>query len=171
MATDELTNQMDKFLVPSTSMNPTMGLYDVATPQSAREGTPKRLFDPMRARYQEGDIVTEDTKEYNKALSVYRQMKKSGSDDDVIATYIGLPMLNKIKMNSENVTQMNNGGNVDTNTEFQNFLKQYDYQKKYNEYNKIMEQFKKFQENMKGPLGKPINVFKKFQEDYLKNKS
>ena len=48
----------------------------------------------MRARYQEGDIVTEDTKEYNKALSVYRQMKKSGSDDDVIATYIGLPMLN-----------------------------------------------------------------------------
>ena len=153
MATDKLTNQMDKFLVPSTSMNPTMGLYDVATPQSAREGTPKRLFDPMRARYQEGDIVTEDTKEYNKALSVYRQMKKSGSDDDVIATYIGLPMLNKIKMNSENVTQMNEGGVPpsipNTNTEFEEFLKQYNYQKKYNEYNKIMEQFKKYQENKK----------------------
>ena len=149
MATEKLKNQMDSFLIPSSEMNPTMGLYDVATPQSAREGTPKRLFDPMRARYQEGDVVAEDTKEYNKALSVYRQMKKSGSDDDVIATYIGLPMLNKIKMNTENVTQMNDGGNVDTNTEFQNFLKQYDYQKKYNELNKIMEQFKKFQQNKK----------------------
>ena len=110
MATEKLKNQMDSFLIPSSEMNPTMGLYDVATPQSAREGTPKRLFDPMRARYQEGDVVAEDTKEYNKALSVYRQMKKSGSDDDVIATYIGLPMLNKIKINSENVTQMNEGG-------------------------------------------------------------
>ena len=150
MATEKLKNQMDSFLIPSSEMNPTMGLYDVATPQSAREGTPKRLFDPMRARYQEGDVVAEDTKEYNKALSVYRQMKKSGSDDDVIATYIGLPMLNKIKMNSENVTQMNEGGVPpsipNTNTEFEEFLKQYNYQKKYNEYNKIMEQFKKYQE-------------------------
>jgi hypothetical protein len=80
-------------------------------------------------------------------------MKKSGSDDDVIATYIGLPMLNKIKMNSENVTQMNEGGVPpsipNTNTEFEDFLKQYNYQKKYNEYNKIMEQFKKYQENKK----------------------
>ena len=110
MATDELTNQMDKFLVPSTSMNPTMGLYDVATPQSAREGTPKRLFDPMRARYQDGDIVTEDTKEYNKALSVYRKMKQNNADDETIATYIGMPMLNRIKMNTENVTQAATGG-------------------------------------------------------------
>jgi len=31
--------------------------------------------------------------------------------------------------------------------------------------------FKKFQENIKGPLGKPMNIFKKFQKDYLKNKS
>ena len=31
--------------------------------------------------------------------------------------------------------------------------------------------FKKFQENIKGPLGKPLNLFKKFQKDYLKNKS
>ena len=76
MATEKLKNQMDSFLIPSSEMNPTMGLYDVATPQSAREGTPKRLFDPMRARYKDGDVVTEDTKEYNKALSVYRQMKK-----------------------------------------------------------------------------------------------
>ena len=149
MATEKLKNQMDSFLIPSSEMNPTMGLYDVATPQSAREGTPKRLFDPMRARYQDGDVVTEDTKEYNKALSVYRKMKQNNADDETIATYIGMPMLNRIKMNTENVTQMNDGGNVDTNTEFENFLKQYDYQKKYNEFNKIMEQFKKFQQNKK----------------------
>ena len=110
MATDKLKNQMDEFLVPSTSMNPTMGLYDVATPQSAREGTAKRLFDPMRARYQDGDIVTEDTKEYNKALSVYRKMKQNNADDETIATYIGMPMLNRIKMNTENVTQAATGG-------------------------------------------------------------
>ena len=149
MATEKLKNQMDSFLIPSSEMNPTMGLYDVATPQSAREGTPKRLFDPMRARYKDGDVVTEDTKEYNKALSVYRKMKQNNADDETIATYIGMPMLNRIKMNTENVTQMNDGGNVDTNTEFENFLKQYDYQKKYNEFNKIMEQFKKFQQNKK----------------------
>jgi len=149
VATEKLKNQMDSFLMPSSEMNPTMGLYDVATPQSAREGTPKRLFDPMRARYKDGDVVTEDTKEYNKALSVYRKMKQNNADDETIATYIGMPMLNRIKMNTENVTQMNDGGNVDTNTEFQNFLKQYDYQKKYNELNKIMEQFKKFQQNKK----------------------
>ena len=154
MATEKLKNQMDSFLIPSSEMNPTMGLYDVATPQSAREGTPKRLFDPMRARYQEGDIVTEDTKEYNKALSVYRKMKQNNADDETIATYIGMPMLNRIKMNTENVTQMSNGGTPPSlppskNTEFEEFLKRYDYQKKYNEYNKIMEQFKKFQENKK----------------------
>tara|TARA_Y100000356_G_scaffold124330_1_gene120198 strand:- start:39 stop:833 length:795 start_codon:yes stop_codon:yes gene_type:complete len=87
-----------------------MGLYDVATPQSAREGTPKRLFDPMRARYKDGDVVTEDTKEYNKALSVYRKMKQNNADDETIATYIGMPMLNRIKMNTENVTQAATGG-------------------------------------------------------------
>ena len=101
---------MDSFLIPSSEMNPTMGLYDVATPQSAREGTPKRLFDPMRARYQEGDVVAEDTKEYNKALSVYRKMKQNNADDETIATYIGMPMLNRIKMNTENVTQAATGG-------------------------------------------------------------
>ncbi len=101
---------MDSFLIPSSEMNPTMGLYDVATPQSAREGTPKRLFDPMRARYKEGDVVTEDTKEYNKALSVYRKMKQNNADDETIATYIGMPMLNRIKMNTENVTQAATGG-------------------------------------------------------------
>ena len=110
MATEKLKNQMDSFLIPSSEMNPTMGLYDVATPQSAREGTPKRLFDPMRARYKEGDVVTEDTKEYNKALSVYRKMKQNNADDETIATYIGMPMLNKIKMNTENVTQAATGG-------------------------------------------------------------
>ena len=110
MATKKLQNQMDSFLIPSSEMNPTMGLYDVATPQSAREGTPKRLFDPMRARYKEGDVVTEDTKEYNKALSVYRKMKQNNADDETIATYIGMPMLNKIKMNTENVTQAATGG-------------------------------------------------------------
>ena len=101
---------MDSFLIPSSEMNPTMGLYDVATPQSAREGTPKRLFDPMRARYKDGDVVTEDTKEYNKALSVYRKMKQNNADDETIATYIGMPMLNRIKMNIENVTQAATGG-------------------------------------------------------------
>ena len=101
---------MDSFLIPSSEMNPTMGLYDVATPQSAREGTPKRLFDPMRARYKDGDVVTEDTKEYNKALSVYRKMKQNNADDETIATYIGMPMLNRIKMNTENVTQAATGG-------------------------------------------------------------
>lgn len=101
---------MDSFLIPSSEMNPTMGLYDVATPQSAREGTPKRLFDPMRARYKEGDVVTEDTKEYNKALSVYRKMKQNNADDETIATYIGMPMLNRIKMNTENITQAATGG-------------------------------------------------------------
>ena len=110
MATKKLQNQMDSFLIPSSEMNPTMGLYDVSTPQSAREGTPKRLFDPMRARYKEGDVVTEDTKEYNKALSVYRKMKQNNADDETIATYIGMPMLNKIKMNTENVTQAATGG-------------------------------------------------------------
>ena len=110
MATEKLKNQMDSFLIPSSEMNPTMGLYDVATPQSAREGTPKRLFDPMRARYKDGDVVTEDTKEYNKALSVYRKMKQNNADDETIATYIGMPMLNKIKMNTENVTQAATGG-------------------------------------------------------------
>lgn len=101
---------MESFLIPSSEMNPTMGLYDVATPQSAREGTPKRLFDPMRARYKEGDVVTEDTKEYNKALSIYRKMKQNNADDETIATYIGMPMLNRIKMNTENVTQAATGG-------------------------------------------------------------
>ena len=110
MATEKLQNQMDSFLIPSSEMNPTMGLYDVATPQSAREGTPKRLFDPMRARYKDGDVVTEDTKEYNKALSVYRKMKQNNADDETIATYIGMPMLNRIKMNTENVTQAATGG-------------------------------------------------------------
>ena len=110
MATEKLKNQMDSFLMPSSEMNPTMGLYDVATPQSAREGTPKRLFDPMRARYKDGDVVTEDTKEYNKALSVYRKMKQNNADDETIATYIGMPMLNRIKMNTENVTQAATGG-------------------------------------------------------------
>ena len=110
MATEKLKNQMDSFLIPSSEMNPTMGLYDVATPQSAREGTPKRLFDPMRARYKEGDVVTEDTKEYNKALSVYRKMKQNNADDETIATYIGMPMLNRIKMNTENITQAATGG-------------------------------------------------------------
>lgn len=101
---------MDMFLTPSTESTPRLGLYDVSTPQSAREGTPKRLFAPERARYQEGDVVTDDKKEYNKALSVYSKMKQNGADDETIATYIGMPMLNRIKMNKQNVTQMATGG-------------------------------------------------------------
>jgi len=110
MATEKLKNQMNTFLTPSTESTPRLGLYDVSTPQSAREGTPKRLFSPERARYQEGDVVTDDKKEYNKALSVYSKMKQNGADDETIATYIGMPMLNKIKMNKQNVTQMATGG-------------------------------------------------------------
>lgn len=110
MATEKLKNQMDMFLTPSTESTPRLGLYDVSTPQSAREGTPKRLFAPERARYQEGDVVTDDKKEYNKALSVYSKMKQNGADDETIATYIGMPMLNRIKMNKQNVTQMATGG-------------------------------------------------------------
>lgn len=110
MATEKLKNQMNTFLTPSTDTNPRMGLYDVSTPQSAREGTPKRLFAPERARYQEGDVVTDDKKEYNKALSVYSKMKQNGADDETIATYIGMPMLNRIKMNKQNVTQAATGG-------------------------------------------------------------
>ncbi len=110
MATEKLKNQMNTFLTPSTETSPRMGLYDVSTPQSAREGTPKRLFSPERARYQEGDVVTDDKKEYNKALSVYSKMKQNGADDETIATYIGMPMLNRIKMNKQNVTQAATGG-------------------------------------------------------------
>jgi hypothetical protein len=110
VATEKLKNQMDMFLTPSTESTPRLGLYDVSTPQSAREGTPKRLFAPERARYQEGDVVTDDKKEYNKALSVYSKMKQNGADDETIATYIGMPMLNRIKMNKQNVTQMATGG-------------------------------------------------------------
>ena len=80
MATDELKNQMDEFLVPSTSMNPTMGLYDVATPQSAREGTPKRLFDPMRARYQEGDIVT--VRDKSKKMEIFQDSLRKIQGDN-----------------------------------------------------------------------------------------
>tara|TARA_R100001460_G_scaffold12584_4_gene28812 strand:+ start:238 stop:1095 length:858 start_codon:yes stop_codon:yes gene_type:complete len=110
MATEKLKNQMNTFLTPSTETSPRMGLYDVSTPQSAREGTPKRLFSPERARYQEGDVVNDDKKEYNKALSVYSKMKQNGADDETIATYIGMPMLNRIKMNKQNVTQAATGG-------------------------------------------------------------
>ena len=57
MATKELKNQMDGFMKPATAEAPTMGLYDVNTPQSVREGTPLRLFDKERARYKTGDVV------------------------------------------------------------------------------------------------------------------
>ena len=74
MATKELKNQMDGFMKPATAEAPTMGLYDVNTPQSVREGTPLRLFDKERARYKTGDVV-EDS--YNRALAIYNAMQNA----------------------------------------------------------------------------------------------
>ena len=49
MATKPLDGQM-KALKSATDSVRRMGLYDINTPQSVREGTPLRLFSPDRAR-------------------------------------------------------------------------------------------------------------------------
>ena len=110
MATKELKNQMDGFMKPATAEAPTMGLYDVNTPQSVREGTPLRLFDKSRARYKKGDVVEEDKKSYDQALATYNLMKKNGATDDAIVANIGVTMMNRIKMNKQNVTKAATGG-------------------------------------------------------------
>ena len=110
MATEKLKNQMDGFMRPATDEAPTMGLYDTNTPQSVREGTPLRLFDKSRARYKMGDVVKEDKKDYDNALATYNLMKKQGMKDDSIIARIGLNMMNRIKMNKQNVTKAATGG-------------------------------------------------------------
>jgi hypothetical protein len=110
MATDKLRNQMDGFMQPASDQAPTMGLYDTNTPQSVREGTPLRLFDKSRARYKKGDVVEEDKKSYDQALATYNLMKKNGATDDAIVANIGVTMMNRIKMNKQNVTKAATGG-------------------------------------------------------------
>ncbi len=110
MATDKLKNQMDGFMQPASDQAPTMGLYDTNTPQSVREGTPLRLFDKSRARYKMGDVVKEDKKDFDNALATYNLMKKQGMKDDSIIARIGLNMMNRIKMNKQNVTKAATGG-------------------------------------------------------------
>lgn len=110
MATDKLKNQMDGFMQPASDQAPTMGLYDTNTPQSVREGTPLRLFDKSRARYKKGDVVEEDKKSYDQALATYNLMKKNGANDDAIVANIGVTMMNRIKMNKQNVTKAATGG-------------------------------------------------------------
>ena len=110
MATDKLRNQMDGFMQPASDQAPTMGLYDTNTPQSVREGTPLRLFDKSRARYKKGDVVEEDKKSYDQALATYNLMKKNGANDDAIVANIGITMMNRIKMNKQNVTKAATGG-------------------------------------------------------------
>ena len=110
MATDKLKNQMDGFMRPASDQAPTMGLYDTNTPQSVREGTPLRLFDKSRARYKKGDVVEEDKKSYDQALATYNLMKKNGANDDAIVANIGVTMMNRIKMNKQNVTKAATGG-------------------------------------------------------------
>ena len=108
MATKPLDGQM-KALKSATDSVPRMGLYDINTPQSVREGTPLRLFSPDRARYSEGDVV-DDKKAYSQALAVYNTMIKAGADESAIRASIGDAMMNKIKMNKANVTKAATGG-------------------------------------------------------------
>ena len=108
MATKPLDGQM-KALKSATDSVPRMGLYDINTPQSVREGTPLRLFSPDRARYSQGDVV-DDKKAYSQALAVYNTMIKSGADESAIRASIGDAMMNKIKMNKANVTKAATGG-------------------------------------------------------------
>ncbi len=107
MATKELKNQMDGFMKPATAEAPTMGLYDVNTPQSVREGTPLRLFDKERARYKTGDVVEDN---YNRALAVYSAMKNANEPDAKIKERIGELQYNKIIMNKANVKKAATGG-------------------------------------------------------------
>ena len=109
MATKELRNQMDGFMKPATAEAPTMGLYDVNTPQSVREGTPLRLFDKERARYKTGDVVEES---YNRALAIYNAMQNSNENFTTadIKQRIGENNYNKIIMNKANVKKAATGG-------------------------------------------------------------
>jgi len=115
MATKDLYKKQGDFLTPATDTVPTLDAYDVNTPQAAREGLPLRMFDPLRARYKEGDVVDKSTNEYNKALNIFHLMAREGKSQQEIKTRIGENMFNKIVMNKQNVKQeMATGGIVPT---------------------------------------------------------
>ena len=105
MATKDLYKKQGDFLTPATDTVPTLGPYDVNTPAGAREGLPLRPFDPKRARYEEGDVVSSDKKQYNQALNIYHLMVREGKKPSEIKTRIGENMYNKITMNKQNVRQ------------------------------------------------------------------
>ena len=114
MATVPLKGQMNKFLTPSSDEVPTLNAYDVNTPQAAREGLPLRLFDKSRARYNQGDVVNEDTKNYNQALNIFHLMSRENKTPQEIKSRIGENMYNKIIMNKKNVRQAATGGVMPT---------------------------------------------------------
>ena len=115
MATKDLYKKQGDFLTPATDTVPTLGPYDVNTPAGAREGLPLRPFDPLRARYEEGDVVSSDKKQYNQALNIYHLMVREGKKPSEIKTRIGENMYNKITMNKQNVRQtVATGGIVPT---------------------------------------------------------
>lgn len=114
MATVSLKGQMNKFLTPSSDEVPTLTAYDVNTPQAAREGLPLRLFDKNRARYNKGEVVDEDTKNYNQALNIFHLMSRENKTPQEIKSRIGENMYNKIIMNKKNVRQAATGGVMPT---------------------------------------------------------
>ena len=112
MGTKDLYKRQGDFLTPATDTVPTLTPYDVNTPQAAREGLPLRMFDPLRARYEEGDVVSSDKKQYNQALNIYHLMVREGKQPSEIKTRIGENMYNKITMNKQNVRQKAATGGV-----------------------------------------------------------
>ena len=89
MATKSLMGKKDEFLTPTSDEVPTLNAYDVNTPQAAREGLPLRLFDKNRARYNKGEVVDADSKQYTQALNIYHLMIREGKNSSEIKTRIG----------------------------------------------------------------------------------
>ena len=111
MATKDLYKRQGDFLTPATDTVPTLGPYDVNTPAGAREGLPLRPFDPLRARYKEGDVASSEEKQYNQALNIFHLMAREGKSQQEIKTRIGENMFNKIVMSKQ---KMATGGIVPT---------------------------------------------------------
>ena len=112
MATKSLMGKKDEFLTPTSDEVPTLNAYDVNTPQAAREGLPLRLFDKNRARYNKGEVVDADSKQYTQALNIYHLMIREGKNSSEIKTRIGENMYNKITMNKQNIRQKAATGGV-----------------------------------------------------------
>ena len=112
MATKSLMGKKDEFLTPTSDEVPTLNAYDVNTPQAAREGLPLRLFDKNRARYNKGEVVDADAKQYTQALNIYHLMIREGKNSSEIKTRIGENMYNKITMNKQNIRQKAATGGV-----------------------------------------------------------